>query len=44
MTEKIKGKPIFKATYTVSEDGKTLTEIGSPVAVNELTKAVYNRQ
>jgi hypothetical protein len=44
MTEKIKGKPIFKATYTVSDDGKTLTEIGSPVAVNEPTKAVYDRQ
>lgn len=44
MTEKIKGKAIFKATYTVSDDGKTLTENGSPAAVNEPTKAVYNRQ
>src|SRR5204863_9601067 len=34
MTEKIKGKPIFKATYAISEDGKTLTENGSAVAVN----------
>jgi hypothetical protein len=44
MTEKIKGKPIFKATYAISEDGKTLTENGSAVAVNEPTKAVYDRQ
>jgi hypothetical protein len=44
LTEKIKGKPIFKGTYTVSDDGKTITETGGPVAVNEPTKAVYNRQ
>lgn len=44
MTEKIKGKPIFKGTYTVSDDGKTLTSTGSPVAVNEQTTAVYDRQ
>ena len=25
MTEKIAGKPLWKATYTLSEDGKTLT-------------------
>jgi len=44
MTEKIKGKPIFKATYTVSDHGKTLTSTGSPVAVKEPTTAVYDRQ
>ena len=44
MTEKVKGKPIYKATYTVSDDGKTLTSKGSPVTVNESTTAVYDRQ
>ncbi len=44
MTEKIKGKPIYKGAYTVSDDGKTLTATGSPVGVSEPTKAVYDRQ
>ncbi len=44
MTEKIKGKPIYKATYTISADGKTLTAVGSPTRVVERTKAVYVRQ
>jgi hypothetical protein len=44
MTEKIKGKPIYKASYTVSDDGKTLTVVGSPTRVVERTKAVYVRQ
>jgi hypothetical protein len=44
MTERIKGKAIYKGTYTVSDDGKALTATGSPVGVNEPTKAVYIRQ
>jgi len=44
MTEKIKSKPIYKASYTVSDDGKTLTVVGSPARVVERTKAVYVRQ
>ena len=44
LTQKIKGKPLFKSTYEVSTDGKTLTTTGSPVAVNEPTKAVYDRE
>jgi hypothetical protein len=44
MTEKIKGKPIYKAAYKVSDDGKTLTVVGSPTRVVERTKAVYVRQ
>ena len=44
MVEKIKGKPVFKATYVVSEDGKTLTSKGSSVAVNEPTTEVYVRE
>lgn len=43
LVEKIKGKPVFKGTETVSEDGKTLTETGSAVGVNEPTTAVYDK-
>ncbi len=38
------GKPLYKSTYTVSQDGHTMTEVGSPVAVNEPFTAVYERQ
>jgi hypothetical protein len=44
MTEKQNGKPIFQMTFTVSADGKTLTEEGAPVGVNEKFRAVYERQ
>ena len=44
MTEKINGKAIFRMTWTVSADGKTMTSTGSPVAVNEPTTAVFDRQ
>jgi hypothetical protein len=44
MTEKQNGKPIFKLSFSVSDDGKTLTETGSPVGVSEKFKAVYDRQ
>ncbi len=44
MVEKVKGKPVNKSTWTVSDDGKTLTSTGSPVGVNEPTKAVYDKQ
>jgi len=44
LVEKIKGKVVYKATWTVSDDGNTLTTVGSPPAVNEPTKAVYNKQ
>jgi hypothetical protein len=43
LVEKIKGKPVFKGTETVSEDGTTLTETGSAVGVNEPTTAVYDK-
>ena len=38
------GKPMFKGAYTVSADGKTLTEIGSAPGTTEKIKAVYDRQ
>ena len=44
LTTKINGKPIYKASYTVSGDGKTLSVVGSPTRVVERTKAVYVRQ
>ena len=44
ITEKQNGKAIFQMTFTVSEDGKTLTEEGAPVGVSEKFKAVYDRQ
>lgn len=44
LTEKQDGKPLFKMIITASEDGKTLTEEGAPVGVNEKFRAVYDRQ
>ena len=44
MTSKTDGKPIYVDTFTVSADGKTLTDDGTPVAVKELIKGVYDRQ
>lgn len=43
-TEKHDGKPIYKMTFEVSEDGKTITETGKPVGVDEPFVAVYERQ
>ncbi|HYK36882.1 hypothetical protein [Alloacidobacterium sp.] len=43
LIEKLKGKPIYKGKQTVSADGKTLTEEGSSVGVNEPTTAVYDK-
>lgn len=44
MTVKNQGKAVFNVTYTVSSDGKTLTEIGTASATNEKTTVVYDRQ
>jgi hypothetical protein len=38
------GKPLFRETYTVSRDGRTLTVAGSAVAVNEPYTEVFERQ
>lgn len=43
-TIKQNAKAAFTGKYTVSEDGRTLTEVGRPVAVNEPITAVYERQ
>jgi len=42
--DKLNGKPTYQVTMTVSADGKTLTETGGAVGVNEKFKAVYDRQ
>jgi len=44
MTIKNNGKILFKSSYTVSADGKTLTEHGTVVGTNEKTTVVYDRQ
>jgi hypothetical protein len=44
IVDKLNGKPLYQVTMTVSEDGKTLTETGGAVGVNEKFKAVYERQ
>jgi hypothetical protein len=41
---KQKGKPLLKSTYTVSPDGRTLTQVSAPIGVNEPYTAVYERQ
>jgi len=44
LTWKKEGKPMYKSTFTASADGKTLTETGSAVGVNEKYSMVYDRQ
>jgi hypothetical protein len=45
MSGKLDGKPFYVDVFTVSADGKTLTDKGTPVnAKEETTKAVYDRQ
>jgi len=44
MTTKMNGKPFYTDVFTLSADGKTLTDDGNPVAVSEPVKAVYDRQ
>jgi hypothetical protein len=44
IVDKRDGKPLYQMTMTVSADGKTLTEAGGAVGVNEKIKAVYDRQ
>jgi hypothetical protein len=43
LVEKMKGKPFYKLTQTVSADGKTLTETGGAIGVYEPTTSVYDK-
>ena len=44
LVEKMGGKPLVTLSFTVSADGKTLTETGGAVGISEKFKAVYDRQ
>jgi hypothetical protein len=43
-TVKKDGKAMYRDTYTVSADGKTMTDTSSAVATGETMRIVYNRQ
>ena len=43
LTVKKDGQPFFKGAYTVSPDGKSMTEIGGAVSTSEKMKVVYDR-
>jgi hypothetical protein len=43
LTVKKDGKPMFKGTYTVAADGKSMTEIGAPATGGEKFKVVFDR-
>jgi hypothetical protein len=44
MTTKRNGQTLYKTTYTVSADGKSLTETGGAAGVSEKVKVIYDRQ
>jgi len=44
MLSKLKGKDVVTEKYTVSADGKTLTNVSTPVAVNEPQTFVFDKQ
>lgn len=44
LTTKLNGAPTYTDVFTLSADGKTLTDDGNAVSVNEPTKAIYDRQ
>jgi len=44
ITTKLNGKVFAEDTYTISADGKTLTDDSTATATNEKTKSVFERQ
>ena len=42
--QKQNGKELYKGTWTVSADGKTITVVDTAVGTNEKTTSVYDRQ
>jgi hypothetical protein len=44
ITTKLNGKPFAVDVYTLSADGKSLTDDSTATATNEKTKSVYDRQ
>lgn len=43
LMEKQNGKPLYTLSFALSDDGRTLTEIGGAIGVDEKFKAVYDR-
>jgi hypothetical protein len=44
MSEKQNGKALFTSVFSVSANGKTLTETATTLSTNEKIKVVYDRQ
>ena len=44
LVEKVGGKVVYRGSYTLSEDGKTLTASFTPEGTTERVTAVYDRQ
>jgi hypothetical protein len=44
MIEKMSGKVVYRGTYTLSEDGKTLSAVFTPEGTTEKVTEVYDRQ
>jgi hypothetical protein len=44
VTAKLSGKVFTEEVYTLSADGKTLTDESTAIATGEKTKAVFERQ
>jgi hypothetical protein len=44
LVEKNDGKVVYRGTYTLSADGKTLTGVATPEGTSEKVTAVYDRQ
>ncbi len=44
LVEKMNDKPIYLGTYTVSDGGKVLTQMGKPVGQAQMETAVYDKQ
>lgn len=44
VTGKLNGKVMSEDVYTLSADGKTLTDVSTAIATGEKTKAVFDRQ
>jgi hypothetical protein len=44
MTTKLNGKPYYVDVFTLSADGKTLTDDGNAVSANEPIKSIYDKQ
>jgi len=44
ITTKLRGKPIYVDTLTLSRDGNSLTDDGNGLSANEPVKSIYERQ